>query len=465
MGTLSAALGTAGNALTVLEQAMGVVQNNVANASTPGYVTQTPILTAGAFDPTRGVWGGVQDSGTQSARNAYAEEAVWSANEQVGAATQQASSLQNLQSIFNISGTSGIPAALSSLSSAFSAWSTTSDATAQQQVINAAQGVAQAFNEAASNAGQIQSQTDQQLQSTINQINQLSTSIAKLNGQIRNGAQQDAGLNAQLYSDLEQLSNLVSINVETQSDGTVTVLMGGQVPLVIGSSQEAISVQSGGGTVPDATILTSDGQDVTRLASNQGQLGGLLQFRNAVLPTVVGDGAQPGGLNQLAQGVADTVNGLLTSAQVSAGGTGIDLFVYDPGSPTAVAGSLAVNASFTTAQLVASNGTAANGTANQLAQMGDTSIAALGGLNPTNFYSRIASDIGTQASSASTAKQTETDVLTQAQNLRAQLSGVSLNDQATNLLQFQQAYQAAAQAIATIRSTMQYFFTSMQQVG
>ena len=68
---------------------MGVVQNNVANASTPGYVTQTLSLSADSFDPSGQLWGGVTASGTQSARDTYAEQAVWSANQQAGAATQE----------------------------------------------------------------------------------------------------------------------------------------------------------------------------------------------------------------------------------------------------------------------------------------------------------------------------------------------------------------------------------------
>jgi len=474
MGGLFAALGSAGSALDALEQAMGVVQNNVANASTPGYVTQTMTLTPAGFDPAEGLWGGVQATGVQSARNVYAEQAVWNANELVGFATQQSSSLNSLQSNFSVSGTAGIPAALSGLNSAFSAWSTTpASTTAQQQVITAAQSVAQAFNEAASNVQQIGSQTDQQLRTTVDQINQLSGQIAALNGQIRNGGQNDASLSTQLYNNLEELSNLAPVQVEMQSDGTATVLMGGQTPLVIGQTQEQLSlnyVQPPGSSNPNATpnaqILNSSGQDVTDLAT-QGQLGGLLQFKNSVLPSIIGDGVQQGSLNVLAGAVADSVNGLLNSGRDANGNPGAALFTYNSGLPTAMAGSLALNPSITAAGLAAASAgppVAANGTASQLAQLGNTALSALGGSDMTDFYSNIASGIGNMAATASTSQQTETDVLTQAQNMRAQVSGVSLNDQAATLLQFQQGYQAASQAIATIGSTLQYFLTSMQQV-
>ena len=342
MSTLFAALGTASNAMDALEQAMGVVQNNVANASTPGYVTQTLQLNAALFDPSSNFWGGVQAGNTQSDRNSFAENSVWAANQQVGSATQRASSLQALQSVFDVSGTSGIPGALSTLYSAFSAWSNSSgSSTAQQQVIAAAQGVAQAFNSAASSVGAIRTQTGQQTQSTVTAINNLTSQIASINGQIRAGGKDDGGLQAQLYSNLEQLSNLVDISAQTENDGTVSVLMDGQVPLVMGQTQTWLSVTAVNPTgsssaPPDQQILTSNGDDVTSKTQG-GQLGGLRQISNTVLPSLTGDPSQTGSLNQLAQSIADRVNSLLTNGQTSSGTPGMPLFAYSATSPTSVA--------------------------------------------------------------------------------------------------------------------------------
>lgn len=476
MSTLFAALHSATDALDVIQQAMGVVQNNVTNAATPGYVTQTLNLEADPFAPSASVWGGVQSDGVTSSRNQYAEESVWNQNQLLGTATQQATSLSSLQSNFDVSGQSGIPAALSSLYSAFSAWSTTpTDATNQQQVITAAQGIAQAFNQTASNIQQISSQTNQQLQSTVNQINQLASQIASINGQIRSGDSNDGGLQANLYNTLEQLSNLANISVQNESDGTVTVLMDGQVPLVLGTTQTQIQVTYLGSAgaanpnaPPDAHIMTAAGQDVTSIVSG-GQIAALLQFTNVTLPSVTGDGQQQGSLNQLAQAVADTVNGLLTSGQTSSGSAGIPLFTYNAGSPTSVAATLSVNPNITASQLAAVDPgppSVANGIASQLAQLSSPQNSAdmIDGMSYTDFYSNIASGIGAQESAASSAQQTQTQLLAQAQNMRDQVSGVSLNDQASELLQFQQSYEAAAQMISTINTTSQYLMTAMQNM-
>ncbi len=479
MSSLFAALHTASDALDVIEQAMSVTQNNVSNASTPGYVTQTLKIAADTFDPSGNVWGGVHSDGFQSSRNQYAEESVWNQNQLLGAATAQTSSLSSLQSQFDVSGQTGIPAALSSLYSAFSAWSNSpTDPSQQQQVITAAQGIAQAFNQASSNIQQISSQTDQQLQQTVTQINQLSSQIAAINGQIRDGDGNDAGLQANLYNTIEQLSNLTNVSVQNQTDGTVTVLMNGQVPLVLGTTQTQLQVTdlgSAGATIPnappDAHILTASGQDVTSIVSG-GQIAALLQFRNVTLPSVMGDGTQQGSLNQLAQAIADRVNGLLTGGQISAGPppvAGVPLFTYNAATPTGVAATLRVSSTITGSQLAAIDPgppSVANGIASELAQLSNPQAAAsmVNGMSYTDYYSSIASGIGQQQSAASSSQQSETELLAQAQSMRDQVSGVSLNDQAATLLQFQQSYEASAQTISVINTTAQYLMTSMQNI-
>ena len=466
MGSISAALNTAGSALDVIGQAMCVIQNNVANASTPGYVTQTLELSASPFDASQNLWGGVTSAGVQSSRDVYAEQAVWTANQQVGQSTQEASSLNSLQSSFDVSGTSGIPAALSSLYAAFSAWSANpTDTASRQQVLTAATTLSQSFNQTASNISQLSSQTDQQISGTVSQINSLTSQIASINGEIQNGDRQDAGVQTQLYNALEQLSNLAPISVQTASDGTATVLLGGQSPLVLGSEQHQLSVASGG--TPDAQLLNDQGQDVTYLAS-QGQLGGLLNFRNQTIPSVIGDSQQQGSLNQLAQSIADTVNNTLTAGQVSAGPpvvSGIPLFSYSASSPAGVASSLSLSSSISASTLAAiapGPPSVANGTASALADLSTSN--EINNVTYTGFYSGVAADIGQQQSNAAANQTTQSQLLAQAQNLRDQVSGVSLNQQATLLMQYQESYQAAAQLISVITTTTQDLLTTMQGI-
>jgi flagellar hook-associated protein 1 FlgK len=453
MGNLLTSLNLAASSMDVIEQSVGVIQNNVTNASTPGYVLQTPTLIAAPFDPQTGTTGGVLFGPVQSSRDQFAEESVRSQNALLGTATQAAASLDALQQQFSVSGTSGIPSALSNLYSAFSAWSTTpTSETAQQQVMVAAQQVGEAFNDTASGVTQLAASTNEQLQSTVYQINALSSQIQQINVQIQNGGKGDAGLDAQLNSDLESLSNLTGIDVYYQSDGTAEVLMGGQTPLVIGSTQNQLYVTpstpanpANPDAPPTITITTTGGQDVTNTVT-QGTLAGLLNFSNGTLAGIMGDSQNAGSLNQLAQALANQVNSIVTPV------SGIPLFTTSGGA-TSAAQTLAVNPDMTGAQLVASSATSSNGTADQLAQLGSFTDPTLG-TGYTDFYSNIASDIGNQESAASANQSTQQDLLTQAQNARSQVSGISLNQEATQLIQFQQAYDASAQTVTTINDML-----------
>ena len=318
MSSLIASLRTAADSLSVFEQAMSVVQSNVTNASTPGYVAQSVNLVST-------VLGGVATGPLEDSRSSYAERSVWNQNEQLGSATVQANSLDGIQSQFDVTGQTGVPAALSKLYSAFSSFSATpSDNTVRTNVLTAAQQVIQAFNQMASKLQASVRQTNQQIGSTVDQINQLVSKVVAINVQIRNDGN-STSLQSQLYNALQQISNLTPISVHIEVDGSATVLMSGQVPLVVGQTQTDLKVAYPSssspaipGGMPKAEIVTSHGQDVTSLASG-GQLGGLLQVRNNTLPSLIGDETQQGSVNQLAQGIADRVNSILTSGQVSAG--------------------------------------------------------------------------------------------------------------------------------------------------
>src|SRR5947209_1952062 len=331
MSSLFGTLQNAADTLSVFDKAIGVVQSNVSNSSTPGYAAQQVNLLDTVLG---GVWSGpIGDS-----RSFAAEQSVWNQSTSLGAATAQASNLASIQSQFDITGQAGVPAALSALYSSFSSFSNNpSDMTVRNNVISAAQQVAQTFNHLSSSLQSSVQQVNQQLGSSVSQVNQLTSKIVAINVQLRNGGDK-SGLQTQLYNALQQLSNLTPISVQIGLNGSATVLMNGQVPLVVGDTQTRLQLAyptsatpTIPGGMPDAHITTPTGQDVTSLASD-GQLGGLLKVRNSTLPSLVGDESQQGTINQLAQGLADRVNSILTAGQASAGPpavAGSPLFSYD----------------------------------------------------------------------------------------------------------------------------------------
>ncbi|HMD50620.1 MAG TPA: flagellar basal body protein, partial [Bryobacteraceae bacterium] len=243
MGSLFSALSTAADALSAFNKAIDVTQNNVANANTPGWAAQNPVMEAVSIQSSNGSLGGVTEE-TMNSRNPLADTAVQQAQSLLGQFQQLQTSLAPLQTVMDVSSSSAVPSALNALFSAFSQWSTQpSNATYQTAVVNAAQNVGEAFQQVSAQMASATGSVTQDVQSTVTQINQDAAQIQGLNAQIAAG-NSNPGLQAQMESTLENLSSLANIQTLPGAGGTVTVLLDGQTPLVIGTTVDALSVGS-----------------------------------------------------------------------------------------------------------------------------------------------------------------------------------------------------------------------------
>ena len=463
MGGLFSSLNSSLDAIESYESALNVSQNNVSNASTPGYASQTATLEALPFDPSSGLSGGVQTGPTQSTQNQYADQAVRSQLEQQGYYNSQSTALSSIQSLFDVTGQTGVIGAVNNLLQSFSAWSTTpTSVSAQQAVLTSAQAVAQNFQSAAATLSQTTTGVNQQISSTVQQINTLAASIQSDNIAIQQGDNTgetpDAGLEANLSASLDSLSQLVNTTVTYAPDGTATVLIGGQTPLVMGTqlySVQASFVDQAApvnpDAIPDAHILDSQGNDITSQIS-QGSLGGLLYVRNSVLPALRGDGQQQGALNQLAQTLADSVNGILTSAQTPGGQPGTALFTYSSASPVDVASTLTLNPNISASTLAPAQPGADNGAALELSNLGNSTAPSdqISGQTILQFMDGMATQAGQQVSDAQSGENLHTQLLTQAQALQTQIEGVSLDGEAVQVMELQKGFQAAGQMVSVI---------------
>jgi flagellar hook-associated protein 1 FlgK len=463
MGNLLATLGSTAGALSAYDQVLQVTQNNVANANTPGYARQSVALEALPFDPAAGAAGGVRAGQIQSARDQYAEQAVRQQNTLLGEAQQNVNTLTSLQSIFDISGNSGIPNALNDLFQSFSAWSQSPDDTVSRQaVINNATNLANTFLQTASALTGAEQTTEQQLGSTVDQVNDLVGRLQGYNQQILSGSQSNPALDAQVNSTLEELSQYVNFTALPQANGSVTVLMNGQTPLLVGSQQYKISYQLAEPDNPAYTgrpvaqITASDDADITSETTG-GQLGALLNLRNSVIPSYIGGANQAGDLNTMAKQFADRVNQLLTPTDNSSGTavqTGVPLFTYST-DPANTAQSLAVDPAVTADQLTAVDPgppPVSNGVPLALSALSNPAQAAdqIDGVSYTQYFGEMASRVGSAVNDATDQQQVQQASLAQAQQLRQQSSGVSLDEEAMVLVQFQRAYEANSRLVTVL---------------
>jgi flagellar hook-associated protein 1 len=441
MGTLSTSLINSSNALQVYSDALDVVQNNVTNANTPGYADQTATLVAQPFDLATGSPGGVGLGPTQSSRSQYAEQSVRTEQTAYSYDQQQVSDLSTAQNYFSLSTTSGIAPDISALFGSFSALSVTpNDTEARQTVLNDATTVAQDFNDAANGVLSQANNLQQATSGTITAINQLGATIAQINAQhvIDPSGAIDAGVDAQLNSSLDQLSQYVNFSVLQQPDGEVSVYLGGQTPLVLGQQSYAIQ---GDFSTPQTAILSSSGADITGQLTG-GQLGAQLNDNNNVLPSYVS------GLNTLAQTLADQVNSALNQGIDENGAAPTtDLFSYD--ATTGAALTLSVNP-LTPDQIAAASPGAPGGNGNALALAALANTPVVNGYTFAQAYGNLGAQVGSDLSSAQDNSTTDQSLLSQAQSLRQQISGVSLDTEAVNLMQYERSYDAISKMIGVL---------------
>ena len=465
--SLFTSLRSTAGALAAFDQALSVTQDNVANASTPGYAKQRVSLEALQY-------GGVRAGPLMSARDQYADQAIRQRVATWGYSQQQTDSLSALQGVFDISGNSGIPNALNNLFQSFTTWSQdVQDGQSRQSVLDRAGGVATAFQQTALSLSSSAHDTEMQLQQTVAKVNDLVGQLQAANKQLAQGFElkDNPGLSSQVSSLEEQLSEYIDFSAQTQSDGTVMILMNGQTPLLIGQRQYDLSFRMDQPSTPAPTftdapprafLTASDGTDITA-ASTGGRLGALLDVRNRLLPSYIGDAYQAGSLNQMAKQFADRVNTVLESGQISSGATpqpGVALFQYDTTNDARVAQTLSVATGMTASQLAPIDPgppAVSNGIPLALAALGNPTQDAdrIDSLSYNAFFGQMAANAGSALNSAQTEAQTDQSLVVQARTLRQQTSGVSLDEEAALLIQFQRAYEANSRLITVLDSLTQ----------
>jgi len=160
----------------------------------------------------------------------------------------------------------------------------------------------------------------------------------------------------------------------------------------------------------------------------------------------------------MAKQFADRVNQLLTSGNITNGPpaeAGLPLFTYDATDATAVARSLAVSSGLTAEQLAAiSTGppTVSNGVPLALSAMANPlqDQDKVNGLSFSQFFGHMAARVGSLLSDGLNNQDVQQSLLSQAKDLRQQFQGVSLDEEATILMQFQRAYQATSKFLSVL---------------
>ncbi len=453
MGNLSGILSLASQALEADQGALQVTSNNIANATTPGYSREVPVFEENPSVNEAGIEYGQGVSLTQvnGIRDQVVELSLQQALQQQGQTNSNLQSLTQVESLFNEAQGAGLQSPLSQFFNSLQNLSTDpTDSSLRQSVLSAAQTLATAFNQASAGLSQVQSGLNESVSQTVTQINQLTSQIAQVNGEVQSA--QGTGTDSSQLIDqqnelIEQLSGLVGLDNIQNSDGSVTLTTTSGALLVAGQNSYALS------TAPTSSgnqDVFSQGEDVTAGLTG-GSLGGALQALNqGVLPA-------QSSLDDLAANVISAVNSQQQQGFDLNGKAGADLFTPVSGTSDAgAAAQMSVALSDPSEIAASSDGTTgSNGNAIAMADIENQSLAGLGGQSVMDYYSSFVTGLGTQVQDATNQQTAQDLVVQQLQNQQASVSGVSLDEESANLIQYQNAYSASAQVINVINQMAQ----------
>jgi flagellar hook-associated protein 1 FlgK len=466
-------LGT--SALQAAQVSINTTGNNISNVNTPGYARERADLTENTTVLTGNeVGSGVSVSSIEGLRSTMLDNLVQQSLGNSGYADNNATLTSTVQDAlgetFTPESSSSTSTTVATGSGAIQSAMTTfftdlqnvanspTDTTVRAVAVQDGQQLTSALSGAYSRLQNTQSQVASDAKSLTTQINQLSSSIATLNQQIVKvqaaSGQPANDLISTRQADIESLSSLVNVTTAQQSDGSVTVSLADSPSVILvqkGDSNGTGNTQSLSATFdPTATtpltISASSAGVLDADVPSGGSLGADLNVANNVIGSPAADGNTGllGALDGVASSLISAVNSQNASGYDLHGNAGGDLFSGTGAADIAISSNVQADPS-----LIAAS-SSATGTLD-----GSNALAMSKLINNANIlpaFQSTVSDLGQTVSNAATA-QTQQDAVTQQfKTQRDSVSGVSMDEEMTNLINFQNAYEASARFINTISS-------------
>ena len=437
------------SALFTAQQAITVAGHNIANVNTPGFSRQQVTLSENR--PENGSPGqigtGVHAESIRRSFDAFVEEQLLASRERLGEFTASNSALARLEPLFGDANNLGIGAGLNEFFGALQDVATNpNDLSARTVFLSKATALAGRFNQAATDLTTAQGFLDRQVGQTVTDVNRLTSQIANLNAKIagaESSGQQANDLRDERGVALANLGELIEISSIEDATGQLTVFAGrGHVLVDKEQTYQLVGVPdlSNNGLL-DVRYDAGAGP-TTSLASviQSGRLKGLLGVRDQTIPSLRAS------LDTLASEIVTQVNQQHRLGFGLDGSTNQDFFAPTGTTASTIAVSLA------NVRQIAASSTAAGvpgNSANALALAGlkNTDFVSLGTVSFQEYYSTIAGNFGSIAQGVDGNLRAQKVLHDQLTAQRASISGVSMDEELANLLQYQRSFQAASRMI------------------
>jgi flagellar hook-associated protein 1 len=432
-------------ALNANQFGISLTGQNIANINTPGYSRRRAQLAETVTNNVNGkIFGtGVSVTGIEAFRDNLVQSRIQTEKGVAGRLTAFRDSLAPVETALQGSENGGLQNSINSFFGAFRDLDANPNSASLRAVaVQRGTNLANSFQSTRANLDSLRVEADGQFRSAVDQVNSFSTKIAKLNADIR--TVESSGGDASALRDqrgelINDISEFAGVRQTQNADGTVNLTIGEGRPLVTGDKAFQLQIVD---TPPlGLATVTLEGQPAT---IEEGKIRGYQEAIGEI-------GSQIDNLDGLAAAVVSRVNNLHTSGTDLDGNAGSKFFSDTP-AVTAANISLDPLVKANPRLVVASaltqpgqNGTIAGEIANLLTDPNTTVGSQTSSFS--SIYGSILSETGEKINSAENDLQTQNAIIAQANAQRDSISGVSLDEEAINLLQYQKAFEAAARFI------------------
>jgi len=454
---ISAAFEIGKSGLKLFQVAAEVTSENIANVNTPGYSRQRVVFQTAPPTTHNGfpLGTGVRVQVVERYYDSLLQKQLVNAGTNSGYDSHKLSVLQQIEPVFNEIAQDGLGAAMNDFYSSWQDLSINPSGTAERQsVLAKAQIMVDQFHYVSRSISDAITIQNESLTPLVGEINKTLSDIAQLNGYIKNTELVSGNANEmrdQRDYLIRQLAEKMQVSFVENDDGTTDISYtdgSGTHALVTGTRAGSLSLPANG-TLPDGStrydvqLTDASGTGPTTLAPTTGKLGATIVMRDTVLQGYLDD------VDALAADLAADTNTQHKLGLDLLGNAGVAFFNPDPGPATAANISLAIS----DANLIA-----AASNVPPFAQGDNSNALAIARLNSVNGYSltydALVAQVGLDVQSSQTVVTQGEAFMKQLTTLRDSQSGVSLDEELANLIQYQRSYQASAKLITTATEMM-----------
>ncbi len=475
MSGIFGALEIARKGLIVTQTGVRNAGQNIANVNTPGYSRQRVLQSSDTPIPTSvgPVGTGVRTLGIERITDRFIQSQLVRQRSAVEATGAQSSALSFVEEILNEQDAAGVVASLGAFYDALDDLATSStpgQPAERAALVSTTQAAVDTLHSADSRLRELLESTDDGIRGLVPEVNSILQRIADLSQEIArievDELRQANDLRDQRELLTRDLAGLIDLQVREDADGGLSINLSNGVALLEGGRARTVIAMDDPTNPFDPSFAGIFVQDQSTLFDvtaeiGGGKLGGMLRARDMILPGALRS------LDTVAYNLATTVNAVHNAGQGLSGAVG-DFFtslpqVEDSARDLSIAANILANPDDIAAGLTSGAGDNQNALA--LAALRDQAAPLfLPGdpPGPPSGPSRsvlghavaVAVDVGQQARGMNSALGQHERVMEGLENRREELSGVSVDEEATNLVKLQAAFQANARVITVVQGLL-----------